>query len=93
MFVAENGSSFGRDVTLSASRSLSKEGSLSPEHPASVVLEAFAQEGLFEAARLANPILPQYHPKQLIVLLNGGRTKRVKAILLHMLKSLKVTGI
>ncbi|GMT07275.1 hypothetical protein PENTCL1PPCAC_29449, partial [Pristionchus entomophagus] len=59
---------------------------------ASEVAEAFAQEGLFEAARMANPILPQYHPKQLIVLLNAGRTKRVKAILLHVLKSLKGRG-
>lgn len=54
------------------------------------VLNPFSNEGLFEAARLSSPILPQYHPKQLIVLLNAGRTKRVKAILLHVLQSLKV---
>lgn len=53
------------------------------------VLEAISGEGLFEAARLSSPILPQYHPKQLIVLLNAGRTKRVKAILLHVLNALK----
>ncbi|XP_071118494.1 dmX-like protein 2 isoform X1 [Haliotis cracherodii] len=40
--------------------------------------------GLFEAARQANPVLPQYHPKQLIELLNFGKIKRVKAILAHL---------
>ncbi|PAV73995.1 hypothetical protein WR25_00482 [Diploscapter pachys] len=54
-----------------------------------IVLETLSSDGLFEASRLASPILPQYHPKQLIVLLNAGKTKRVKAILLHVLNSLK----
>lgn len=54
------------------------------------VLEAVSEEGLFEAARLANPMLPQYHPKQLIEMLNAGKTKRVKAILLHVLRALRV---
>lgn len=54
------------------------------------VLDAVSEEGLFEAARLANPMLPQYHPKQLIEMLNAGKTKRVKAILLHVLKTLRV---
>ncbi|CAG9539942.1 unnamed protein product [Cercopithifilaria johnstoni] len=56
------------------------------------VLEAIS-EGLFEAARLASPILPQYHPKLLIELLNSGRTRVVKAILLHVLKSLKQLNV
>lgn len=51
--------------------------------------EAINEEGLFDASRLANPMLPQYHPKQLIELLNAGKTKRVKAILLHVIRSLK----
>lgn len=42
--------------------------------------------GLFEAAHLANPCLPQYHPKQLIELLNFGQIRRVKAILSHLLR-------
>lgn len=54
------------------------------------VLQAVSDEGLFEAARLASPILPQYHPKQLIELLNSGKTRKVKAILLHVLNCLKV---
>ncbi|KAL3982356.1 RAVE protein 1 C terminal family protein [Acanthocheilonema viteae] len=57
------------------------------------VLEAISEEGLFEAARLASPILPQYHPKLLIELLNSGRTRVVKAILLHVLKSLKQLNV
>ncbi|KIH48479.1 hypothetical protein ANCDUO_21451, partial [Ancylostoma duodenale] len=59
------------------------------EANSSMVLDALSGEGLFEAARLTSPILPQYHPKQLIVLLNAGKTKRVKAILLHVLTALK----
>ncbi len=54
------------------------------------VAAAVSDEGLFEAARLASPILPQYHPKQLIEMLNAGHTRRVKAILLHVLRSLRV---
>lgn len=42
--------------------------------------------GLFEAARLVNPVLPQYHPKQLLELLNFGKIRRVKAILAHLVR-------
>ena len=42
--------------------------------------------GLFEASRLANPVLPQYHPKQLIELLGFGKIRRVKAILAHLVR-------
>uniref|UniRef100_A0AC34PUG3 RAVE complex protein Rav1 C-terminal domain-containing protein n=1 Tax=Panagrolaimus sp. JU765 TaxID=591449 RepID=A0AC34PUG3_9BILA len=54
-----------------------------------VLLHAISDEGLFEACRLANPMLPQYHPKQLMEMLNSGKTKRVKAILLYMIRILK----
>ena len=37
--------------------------------------------GLFEAAHIACPVLPQYHPKQLMELLNSGKIRWVKAIL------------
>jgi len=40
--------------------------------------------GLFEASHLACPVLPQYHPKQLIELLNSGKIRWVKAILAHL---------
>lgn len=44
------------------------------------------EEGLFEAARLATPLLPQYHPRLLMELMYAGKTRRVKAILLHVLR-------
>ncbi|XP_018562526.1 dmX-like protein 2 isoform X2 [Anoplophora glabripennis] len=42
--------------------------------------------GLFEASRIACPVLPQYHPKQLMELLNSGKIRWVKAILSHLVK-------
>ncbi|XP_014679931.1 PREDICTED: dmX-like protein 1, partial [Priapulus caudatus] len=49
-------------------------------------LAASQDRGLFEAARLASPVLPQYHPKQLMELLNCGKIRRVKAILAHLVR-------
>ncbi|CDW52018.1 Protein RBC-1, isoform a [Trichuris trichiura] len=49
-------------------------------------------EGLFDAARVAMPLLPQYHPRQLIELLRAGKISMVKAILLHMLCSIRQYG-
>lgn len=34
--------------------------------------------------RHARPVLPQYHPKQLLELMNAGKINRVKAILMHL---------
>jgi len=48
--------------------------------------------GLFEAARRASPCLPQYHPRQLIELLNFGKIRRVKAILAHLLRCIAGTA-
>ena len=44
--------------------------------------------GLFEASHLACPVLPQYHPKQLMELLNSGKIRWVKAILAHLVRKL-----
>ena len=44
--------------------------------------------GLFEASHLACPVLPQYHPKQLMELLNSGKIRWVKAILSHLVKNI-----
>ena len=49
-------------------------------------LPVLYDSGLFEAAKFANPVLPQYHPKLLMELLNFGKTKRVKAILAHLVR-------
>ncbi|KRY70236.1 DmX-like protein 2 [Trichinella pseudospiralis] len=46
-------------------------------------------EGLFEAARVATPLLPQYHPRQLIELMKAGQTGMVQAILLHVLNQIR----
>uniref|UniRef100_A0A0K0F2N9 DmX-like protein 1 (inferred by orthology to a human protein) n=1 Tax=Strongyloides venezuelensis TaxID=75913 RepID=A0A0K0F2N9_STRVS len=45
--------------------------------------------GIFEAARLANPMLPQYHPKQLIDMLNAGQIGCVEAILINVLQEIR----
>nr|XP_036228711.1 dmX-like protein 2 isoform X2 [Bactrocera oleae] len=42
--------------------------------------------GLFQASRIACPVLPQYHPKQLMELLNSGKINWVKAILAHLVR-------
>lgn len=47
--------------------------------------------GLFEASRIACPVLPQYHPKQLMELLNSGKIRWVKAILAHLVKCISGT--
>ncbi|KAL3102156.1 hypothetical protein niasHS_003565 [Heterodera schachtii] len=52
------------------------------------LLEVLSCESLFDASSLVNPLLPQYHPTQLVGLLNSGRIQRVKAILLNILRSL-----
>ncbi|EGT56880.1 hypothetical protein CAEBREN_01145 [Caenorhabditis brenneri] len=59
------------------------------ENKSQTVLDIRKREGVFETARICSPILPQYHPKRLIVLLNAGKKRRVKAILNHVLTSLK----
>lgn len=48
--------------------------------------------GLFETCRLAWPMLPQYHPKQLMELLGFGKIRRVKAILSHLVRCVSKTG-
>ena len=65
--------------------------SASTQSKASVDLSALSQLpdfGIFEASRLACPVLPQYHPKQLMELLAFGKIQRVKAILNHLVISL-----
>ncbi|OQR78759.1 dmX protein 2 [Tropilaelaps mercedesae] len=53
------------------------------------VKELLPDFGLFETSRLACPVLPQYHPKQLMELLAFGKIKRVRAILAHLVRCLK----
>lgn len=44
--------------------------------------------GLFEAAHHLFPTLPQYHPVQLLELMDLGKVRRAKAILSHLVKSI-----
>lgn len=46
--------------------------------------------GLFQASRIACPVLPQYHPKQLMELLNCGKIRWVKSILAHLVRCLSI---
>lgn len=48
--------------------------------------------GLFQASRIACPVLPQYHPKQLMELLNCGKIRWVKAILAHLVRCMSGSG-
>ncbi|KAK7072832.1 DmX-like protein 1 [Halocaridina rubra] len=48
--------------------------------------------GIFEASHMASPVLPQYHPRQLMELLNSGKIRRVKAILAHLVRCLSHLG-
>nr|XP_045610736.1 dmX-like protein 2 [Procambarus clarkii] len=51
-----------------------------------------AVSGIFEASHIASPVLPQYHPRQLMELLNCGKIRRVKAILAHLVRCLSQLG-
>lgn len=79
----------GRSVSVSnEGRGRSKsvfEGSTGIEdalRPPAVIQDG----GLFEAAHSLSPTLPQYHPTQLLELMDLGRVKRAKAILAHLVK-------
>ena len=39
----------------------------------SLLQDCLPSYGLFEASQIACPVLPQYHPQQLMELLNSGR--------------------
>lgn len=61
-----------------------KKRGIQSEGPVS--LDYMPDYGLFEASRIACPVLPQYHPKQLMELLNSGKIRWVKAILAHLVR-------
>ncbi|CAN0074622.1 unnamed protein product [Lampetra planeri] len=59
---------------------------LHEQNPALVLPEAVRGCGLFEAAEVLSPTLPQYHPLQLSGLLDLGRVRQVRAVLAHLVR-------
>ncbi|KER27794.1 hypothetical protein T265_05221 [Opisthorchis viverrini] len=51
-----------------------------------------ANLGLFESIQVFNPIMPQFHPRQLLEWLNLGRLRRVQAILAHLTRCLTASS-
>ncbi|TNN06363.1 DmX-like protein isoform 1 [Schistosoma japonicum] len=51
-------------------------------------VELLSNLGLFEAIQIVNPILPQFHPRQLLEWMNLGHLRRIKAILAHLTRCL-----
>ncbi|CAG0879339.1 unnamed protein product [Cyprideis torosa] len=73
-----------RNYSYNSTADALRKGKTRIEAPAPV--DEFPDFGLFEASRIVCPILPQYHPKQLMELLNSGKIRRVKAILAHLVR-------
>ncbi|XP_064339477.1 dmX-like protein 1 isoform X8 [Camelus dromedarius] len=68
-----------RSMTSLAQKICGKKTALDP----SMDME---DSGLFEAAHVLSPTLPQYHPLQLLELMDLGKVRRAKAILSHLVK-------
>nr|XP_018898945.1 PREDICTED: dmX-like protein 2 isoform X2 [Bemisia tabaci] len=66
-------------------------GGSGPNDPQTSMDSYMPDYGLFEASRIACPVLPQYHPKQLMELLNSGKIRWVKAILAHLVRCISNT--
>nr|XP_006818127.1 PREDICTED: Dmx-like 2 [Saccoglossus kowalevskii] len=66
----------------SESQNVQKTGSKSDDSKSNLIQQC----GLFEAAQLVSPVLPQYHPNQLMELMKCGKINRVKAILAHLVR-------
>ncbi|XP_015792670.1 dmX-like protein 2 isoform X2 [Tetranychus urticae] len=72
----------------SDNNSMNKDSVKQTDESKASYLSQLPDFGIFEASRLACPVLPQYHPKQLMELLAFGKISRVRAILSHLVKSL-----
>ncbi|XP_045511959.1 dmX-like protein 2 isoform X5 [Pieris brassicae] len=66
-------------------RDARRKNKTQPDQP-QPLLNYMPDFGLFEASQMACPVLPQYHPKQLMELLNSGKIRWVKAILAHLVR-------
>ncbi|KAL1453926.1 hypothetical protein WDU94_010228 [Cyamophila willieti] len=89
------------NLTMMAAESMKKQGVAGTQADSSgsgpggaAAVESYMPDyGLFEASRIACPVLPQYHPKQLMELLNSGKIRWVKAILAHLVKCISTTCV
>jgi len=57
------------------------------------ILDMIQDSGIFVHAASQFPTLPQYHPKQLLELMNSGKVNRVKAILMHLTRCIVDTDL
>ncbi|KAI5722725.1 hypothetical protein M8J76_012674 [Diaphorina citri] len=81
------------NLTMMAAESMKKQGVIAQADANSGVESYMPDYGLFEASRIACPVLPQYHPKQLMELLNSGKIRWVKAILAHLVKCISTSCV
>lgn len=86
--IAEKQSQGGRHVPQKDKEEDSETGGDTAATKDSTLFSQLPDFGIFEASRLACPVLPQYHPKQLMELLAFGKIQRVRAILRHLVVSL-----
>ncbi|KAL0271823.1 UNVERIFIED_CONTAM: hypothetical protein PYX00_008798 [Menopon gallinae] len=79
------------NLTMLAANEVGKKKKGNQTEP--TTLDYMPDYGLFEASRIACPVLPQYHPKQLMELLNSGKIRWVKAILAHLVRCISGTCV
>lgn len=72
---AAQGSSNMKKVTLNIPKKKQDQNTTVCSPTVSLLQDCLPSYGLFEASQIACPVLPQYHPQQLMELLNSGKTK------------------
>jgi hypothetical protein len=71
---AAQGSSHTKKVTIKTPKKKLDEKAQTVASPTvSLLQDCLPSYGLFEASQIACPVLPQYHPQQLMELLNSGK--------------------
>lgn len=81
-----NGNSSRKHSNFSCDYDRSKQVNSKKIFDESQALELVQDSGLFMHSKNFCPILPQYHPKQLVELMNSGKINRAKAILMHLMR-------
>lgn len=73
-----------KNLRSESSEQIQTESKNSRVYNENKILETIQDSGAFVQAASQFPTLPQYHPKQLLELMNSGKINRVKAILMHL---------